>query len=192
MPYTPSATDTSQPADTGVLASTAAAEFRTLKTYLAAQLASIASSLGLKAPLAGPTFTGTVTVSGGKIAFPAVQSPSADANVLDDYEEGTFTVTAENAGNPILLTVDTGCYVKIGKVVHFWINAAWASTSGDGTIQLNGLPFTSQAGFLHVVDSIPNNLSAYVGASSNSVITLLNTTGGAQVLYIAGSYPAVN
>jgi hypothetical protein len=34
MPYTPDATDVAQPANTGVAASTAAAEFRALKTYI--------------------------------------------------------------------------------------------------------------------------------------------------------------
>ena len=34
MPYAPDATDTAQPADAGVKASTAAAEFRTLKAYI--------------------------------------------------------------------------------------------------------------------------------------------------------------
>ena len=35
MPYTPSATDVTNPTDTGIKASTAPAEFRAVKTYLA-------------------------------------------------------------------------------------------------------------------------------------------------------------
>jgi hypothetical protein len=51
MAYSPDATNSAQPADTGVQAATAAAEFRAIKTYYLAQFA-------LKAPLASPTFTG--------------------------------------------------------------------------------------------------------------------------------------
>lgn len=60
MPYTPLATDTTQPADTGVKASSAAAEFRTLKLYMRDILL---AGINLKAPLASPTFTGTVTAN---------------------------------------------------------------------------------------------------------------------------------
>ncbi len=35
----------------------------------------------------------------GQITFPATQNPSADANTLDDYEEGTWTpVDSSGAG----------------------------------------------------------------------------------------------
>jgi hypothetical protein len=42
-----------------------------------------------------PDATGTVVISGttpslNGITFPATQVPSADANTLDDYEEGTW------------------------------------------------------------------------------------------------------
>jgi hypothetical protein len=45
-----------------------------------------------------PDATGTVVISGttpslNGITFPATQVASADANTLDDYEEGTWTVT---------------------------------------------------------------------------------------------------
>lgn len=54
MPYTADATNLTQPADTGVLAGTAASEFRTLKTYIASV---ILASIALKAPLDSPVFT---------------------------------------------------------------------------------------------------------------------------------------
>src|SRR4030066_820181 len=40
-------------------------------------------------------FSGTpsINLTGGQIKFPATQNASADANTLDDYEEGTFTPT---------------------------------------------------------------------------------------------------
>jgi hypothetical protein len=37
------------------------------------------------------TLASTVSLTGGQIAFPATQIPSANVNTLDDYEKGTFT-----------------------------------------------------------------------------------------------------
>jgi hypothetical protein len=60
MPYTPLATETTQPADTGVKASSAAAEFRTLKVYMRDILL---AGINLRSPIASPIFTGTVTAA---------------------------------------------------------------------------------------------------------------------------------
>lgn len=54
MPYTPDATEITQPADVGVGASTAAAEFRAIKLYLRDVLL---AGLSAKAPLVSPIFT---------------------------------------------------------------------------------------------------------------------------------------
>ena len=63
---------------------------------------------------------GSNTATGTGIAFPATQSASADANTLDDYEEGTFTPTA-TAGSPGA-TAPTFSYdfryTKIGRIVN--------------------------------------------------------------------------
>ena len=56
--------------------------------------------------------------SGTGITFPATQSASSNANTLDDYEQGTFTLTATPDGGTITLENATAYYVKIGRVVH--------------------------------------------------------------------------
>jgi len=48
--------------------------------------------------IASPIITGTMNLAGGQIKFPATQNSSADANTLDDYEEGTWTPTLPNGG----------------------------------------------------------------------------------------------
>jgi len=71
---------------------------------------------------------------------------SSDVNTLDDYEEGTWTVTAvgSSSGNFVLGTSEReGVYTKIGRTVH--IQGAVqidsdSSTSGDVRISL---PFTN-------------------------------------------------
>ena len=67
-------------------------------------------------------------------------SDSAAANALDDYEEGTFTVTLANS-----LTVGqqtTLSYTKIGNKVH--ISGQFKVTSGGSDLIVSNLPFTTK------------------------------------------------
>ena len=80
------------------------------------------------------------------IAFPATQTTDANANTLDDYEEGiyTATLTPETSGT---ITLDSSMnilsYTKIGRVVHVQGNIVVASVSDPvGRLKLN-LPFTA-------------------------------------------------
>lgn len=82
------------------------------------------------------------------IQFPATQNPSSDANLLDDYEEGTWTPTlGELSGQSgQAYSVQVGRYVKIGKQV-FVQGRITLSTLGTITndAQIQGLPFTSES-----------------------------------------------
>jgi hypothetical protein len=80
----------------------------------------------------------------GQIKFPATQNASANANTLDDYEEGTFTPALTN------FTIGNGSaqgrYTKIGQVVTIEVYILWGSTtSASGAWSVNNLPFTSGA-----------------------------------------------
>ena len=81
----------------------------------------------------------------GNVAFPATQSASADANTLDDYEEGTWT-PAFAFGGTFNGSYDTqvGTYTKVGRSVtaSCWIDLS-AKGSTTGTASVTGLPFTS-------------------------------------------------
>jgi hypothetical protein len=98
-----------------------------------------------------PAFTagGLITLTSGQIAFPSTQVPSADANTLDDYEEGTWTPTLTTDGVDFTtVTYDAargGRYVKVGKLVHingFLRTDAVTVGSATGNVQIGGLPFT--------------------------------------------------
>jgi len=85
------------------------------------------------------TFAEVISASKG-IAFPATQVSSANANTLDDYEEGTWT---PNVGGNATYTNQVGRYVKIGSQVTVWgemiINVLGTGSNAD----ISGLPFTS-------------------------------------------------
>jgi len=85
----------------------------------------------------GAVTTGTLTTTQG-IQFPATASLSADANNLDDYEEGSWTpVWTHTSGvgvNPWALDphyLDEFKYVKIGPIVHIF---ARAGNGGSATL----------------------------------------------------------
>ena len=66
------------------------------------------------------------------------------SNLLDDYEEGTFTATAANS-----VTFHTGtaqqqlAYTKIGRQVHVAGSLQINNSNGGSALTVNNLPFTS-------------------------------------------------
>jgi hypothetical protein len=80
----------------------------------------------------------------GNVAFPATQVASADANTLDDYEEGTWTPTIIATTNDHTYTLAAGQYIKIGKAVFLTgrisINSAGTTS---GSCKVGALPFTA-------------------------------------------------
>ena len=103
-----------------------------------------------------PDAAGAIVVSGttpslNGITFPATQVPSADANTLDDYEEGTFTPfysSASGAFTTLTYSTQTGKYTKIGNIVYFAINIFTSVVTlgtASGNLRIGGLPFTTDA-----------------------------------------------
>ena len=78
-----------------------------------------------------------------------VSNDSADANVLDDYEEGSWTPVPEFGGNLVgaSYSIDACVYTKIGRTVTVKGNINFSNRgSSNGGFKLSGLPFTSSAG----------------------------------------------
>jgi hypothetical protein len=94
--------------------------------------------------MVGPT--GFANLSG--ITFPATQVPSADANTLDDYEEGIWEPTIRpQSGSFTSVTYngDTGGkYIKIGQMVYLTGTVRWTALtigSGADSVFIGNLPF---------------------------------------------------
>ena len=87
--------------------------------------------------------TDGVLAVGSGIQFPATQVASANANTLDDYEEGTFTPTAFGATTAGTTTYNgqNGYYTKIGRQVTASLYVSYSSMTGTGTLKIGGLPF---------------------------------------------------
>jgi hypothetical protein len=65
---------------------------------------------------------------------------TGSANLLDDYEEGTWT-PAFNTGTGITYASQVGHYTKIGNVVNFHFHLGWSAGTSLSTV-ITGLPFT--------------------------------------------------
>jgi hypothetical protein len=88
---------------------------------------------------------GAVLVNAG-IAFPPTQVASADANTLDDYEEGTFTPTIVGGITGVTYTSQEGFYTKVGRFVSYTLRVSIsAGTAAGSIVQITGLPFASNA-----------------------------------------------
>jgi len=130
----------------------------------------VKTRLALLALIADPTFTGdatipTIDLTGGQIKFPAGVQASADANTLDDYEEGTFTLTLTcSTSGTITLNagLNKGSYTKIGNIVtvHGQVTTSAIDTPVGTELKINGLPFAIAA-----VDEGANIIAASVYVS---------------------------
>ncbi len=153
--------------------------------------ADLTTLLAAKAPLASPSFTGLITAGGGQIKFPATQAPSADANTLDDYEEGTFTPTVTFATpgdwSPTYAT-QLGVYIKIGARVFASVALAFdanAYATAAGILHLGGLPFAAGGGLSHAASISKMSNVTFAGqivgdfANTLSYVTLWSVTSNA-------------
>jgi hypothetical protein len=72
---------------------------------------------------------------------------TGSANLLDDYEEGTWTPVI-NSGT---LSVDSATYVKIGRIVTLNFGLSnFSDTSSATLIQVSGLPFNEASGTTYI------------------------------------------
>jgi len=117
--------------------------------------------------------SGLVTLPIGQLAFPATQNPSAGANVLDDYEEGSWTPTIliGGAATGITYGAQLGRYTKIGRMVIATGNLQLSSKGSlTGSVQIAGLPFNSL------------NDGIYAAAAVGSATGFSSVSGGVILL----------
>ena len=88
------------------------------------------------------TTAGVLDLNQGQIKFPATQVASADANTLDDYEEGTWTPTVVGTTGTATYTTREGHYTKIGRQVTVTFFISFQKASIAGSVTLASLPFT--------------------------------------------------
>jgi len=105
-------------------------------------------------------------------------SDTAAANILDDYEEGTFSPKIRTIGSSQGEKIGTGRYTKIGNKVTIQVQFDDKNCSGlqDGNyIQVTNLPFTANS--YPCTSTVPQAYNiAWNGDRVQSFVTANNTT----------------
>lgn len=104
--------------------------------------------------------TGPSVTSAGNISFPSGKGidfsatsdgsgASSVSEILDDYEEGTFTPSltfATPGTSSFSYTVQSGWYTKIGRMAHYRLElrlSAFSKGTASGDLRISGFPFTT-------------------------------------------------
>lgn len=152
---------------------------------------------------------GYLRLAGTGIQF---NGDTADANSLDDYEEGTFTPTIvySTTNTPSYYgSGQLGRYTKVGRIVQVQIYLNWNENGSVGNISVSGLPFTSinsqpratasiltfgfvalSSSMTGIVDNNSTNISLFIDDNSGNTPTAANTDAD-QDLYITVIYEVV-
>ena len=93
----------------------------------------------------GATLTDNITFSAsGKGVHLGVTSATA-SNLLDDYEEGTWTPVISADATPTAYATQVGVYTKVGRqvTVIFTFNISTIGSFAGAAVKVTGFPFTS-------------------------------------------------
>ena len=127
------------------------------------------------------TFAGNINAVAGGINLGATGS----ANLLDDYEVGTWTPTVSyTGGSPSTgYSARIGNYVKVGDMVtaNLYI-VTNAHTAGTGNLQITGFPFRSRPDNTYHAGTIGYLKGIAGGATTNTIIPYL--PGNGTIMYI--------
>jgi len=152
------------------------------------------------------TFSNGISVTTGGVKFPATQSASADANVLDDYEEGTFT---PSLGGNTTYHAQTGEYTRVGRLVSIRLTVFVNAIGTGSTYEISGLPFavggsgvgpSISVGYATLMAVSPVFVSGYlltgssaikmagISSASASMTAGLGVFGDGTTMNVAASY----
>ena len=119
-----------------------------------------------------------ISTAGHGIDFSATaegSGTSSENELLDDYEEGTWTPTSQIG----TFTNAKGRYIKVGHQVTLWIEIPTISdTSDTGNFQINGLPFAMKNTASQAVGTVMIRYVNNTSGDTTQVVTyqIVNTS----------------
>lgn len=134
--------------------------FYTVAGDLAGQFAGTSKNFKVSA---GNVIIGTAGKGIDFSAQTASSSGSTSSEILDHYEEGTWTPTITVGGSSINYTIQQGIYTKIGNIVHaqFYLQIDSGTMTSDG-LKIGPMPFTSAANHYSVAAGYNNNSASSI------------------------------
>ena len=98
-------------------------------------------------------------------------------NLLEDYEEGTWTPTDDSGASLTFTINETGQYVKIGNIVFVSIYMTFPATTSTAAVTIGGLPFTSGEGYFYLSGRAQGN-------STNDLVMQVNKETDQFQIYV--------
>jgi hypothetical protein len=150
-----------------------------------------------------------IGTAGNGIDFSADgQAAGVTSELLDDYEEGTWTPVITGGATGITYAAQVGFYTKVGRSVNFSFNLVIsAASAAAANFKVGGLPFTAgsfgSGSFAYdngtfINSSTTNMPMIFVGAASTEIQFFQANGGqvqgtdinaiGSMNFYIVGSY----
>ena len=98
----------------------------------------------------------------------------ATANLLDDYEEGSFTPTTSSSSYTV--SESSGSYTKVGRLVNIHLRMTFSAvnSSSNSTVNCNNMPFVKASGI--------HNIGVGRETSTNGAIFVAQMTQATNVL----------
>jgi hypothetical protein len=129
------------------------------------------------------TFANSITLSDGDLTLASGHginfSATGDASgmtseLLDDYEEGTFTPTTSSSSYTV--SESSGSYTKVGRLVnaHLRMTFSAVNSSSNSTVNCNNMPFVKASGI--------HNIGVGRETSTNGAIFVTQMTQATNVL----------
>ncbi len=141
-------------------------------------------------PAAGVTVEGVLLKDGDITPTTGIQlGGTGAANLLSDYEEGTWTPEYDTLTTPtsgVTYDIQQGTYVKIGKTVFLKgrLRTDAITTIGTGTLIIKGLPFVveSSTGF-QLESAVISTLSGWDGTNVPHLVQVIASSSTLSVQY---------
>jgi hypothetical protein len=107
------------------------------------------------------------------------------SELLNDYEEGTWTPTISSGATGVTYAAQTGFYTKVGRLVTFSLNIVIsAASAADANFKVGGLPFTAGSfgsGFFAYDNG------TFVNSSTTNMPMIFVTSGTTEISFFQGN-----
>jgi hypothetical protein len=128
------------------------------------------------------------------VEFPATQVADARPNVLDDYEEGNFTIT-DQSGAGLTFSTGAGKYTKVGRLVTYTGTVVYPSTANTNAAIISRPPFVNvEESPVSILSNVGSTLQAYVISTGinffpvGSFTPSTNADLSGKTIYVSGCY----
>jgi hypothetical protein len=128
------------------------------------------------------------------VEFPATQVADARPNVLDDYEEGNFTIT-DQSGAGLTFSTGAGKYTKVGRVVTYTGTVVYPVTANTNAAIISRPPFVNvEESPVSIMSNVGSAIQAYVISTGinffpvGSFTPSTNANLSGKTIYVSGVY----